>query len=295
MRFAELTESLSRVAYHYTNMYNAAQIMKSGVFELSSVVGSVEEQYAPKGYPYFFSTTRTKHGGYHNYISSGAVMFVLDGDWFNQHYKTKAVDYWTDRDPSSGGHRPSEAEDRVFSKKPTIPINGVTAIHVYVDKERAADSNNPGWARGVLLQAKKSGIAAYLYEDEKAWRNLDTSKSVPITKRDILTGPENTKSRTETGKGWLYPWIELISAKNKSQLSKKAADLRYSLLYRRPDEAIRGLGNDMSNARKPGSGVDREAAVKIIDYMRKNRMATLMDLVTAVADKWKAEADSQPK
>jgi hypothetical protein len=52
--------------------------MASGKFELSSDLGSVEQQYAPKGYRYFLSTTRTLTGGYHEYTSSGSAMFVLD-------------------------------------------------------------------------------------------------------------------------------------------------------------------------------------------------------------------------
>jgi hypothetical protein len=48
-----LTETLSRVAYHYTRLDKAAKIMKAGQFELSSDLGSVEQQYSPKGYRYF--------------------------------------------------------------------------------------------------------------------------------------------------------------------------------------------------------------------------------------------------
>ena len=74
-----LTESLSRISYHYTNARAALKILKSGKFELSSALGSVEQQYMPKDKPYFLSTTRTRLGGYHDYVGSSAVMFVLDG------------------------------------------------------------------------------------------------------------------------------------------------------------------------------------------------------------------------
>ena len=37
-----LTESLSRVAYHYTTIGRAKKILTSGQFELSSGLGSIE-------------------------------------------------------------------------------------------------------------------------------------------------------------------------------------------------------------------------------------------------------------
>ena len=59
-----VAEGATSVLYHYTGTPNALRILQSGVFELSSVTGNrSEEQYAPKGYPYFFSTTRSRING----------------------------------------------------------------------------------------------------------------------------------------------------------------------------------------------------------------------------------------
>ena len=88
-----IVESLSRVAYHYTGLHAAEKILRSGEFQLSSTLGSVEQQYAPRGRPYFLSTTRTKTGGYHQGSKWRGAMFVLDGNWFNQHYKSGPIDY----------------------------------------------------------------------------------------------------------------------------------------------------------------------------------------------------------
>jgi hypothetical protein len=89
-----LIEAATAIVYHYCGVGAAAKILTSGVFQLSSVTGNKsEEQYAPAGYPYFLSTTRSRVGDYHRYTGSSAVMFVLDGTWLNQHYKTKPVDY----------------------------------------------------------------------------------------------------------------------------------------------------------------------------------------------------------
>jgi hypothetical protein len=281
----KLNESLSRIVYHYTNIHSALKILSSGQFELSSVLGSIEQSYAPKDHLYFLSTTRTRQGGYHDYIGNQAVLFVLDGNWFNNHYISRPVDYWENRNPSLAHHRKHEAEDRVFSREPTIPIDGVVAVHIYIDPK--SDPEVRARARQALIAAKRRGIDTYFYTDPKAWRNFDQRKPGDV---GLLTGPEHTSYRSYPEREYLLPWIELISAKNKSQLSKKANDLRYSLNYTYDKEnAAQGLNTDLSNARKPSAGADRANAVKIIDYMRRNNVSTVKKLVQLLADKWKSE------
>lgn len=290
MKISELLlESLSRVAYHYTNLNNAAKIMQTGNFELASTLGTrSEEQLGPKGYPYFLSTTRTLTGGYHEYIGSGSAMFVLDGDWFNERYKSKPVDYWGNRDPLQSHHKAHEAEDRVFSKTPTIPIGGVSAVHVLIKP----DSENEylgGWARTVLINAKKRGIKAYLYDDEIAWRALDTRHSVPLSNNPALRGPQALGARSSMykPKGYLHPWVQLLTATDKTQLGKDANSIRSSLSYTYDAEnALQGLSAEMSNARKPSAGIDRENATRIITYMRQHKLSDLKQLVDHLKQKW---------
>lgn len=293
MFVSEIFESLSRVAYHYTNIAAAGKILEAGEFQLSSVLGSIEQQYAPKGHMFFLSTTRTRHGGYHSYIGDSAVMFVLNGDWFNQHYISRPVDYWENRDPAKVSHRPHEAEDRVFSKEPTISTDGVQSVHVLVKGDSKSDGHG-GYARKVLTAAKRRGIPVYFYEDEQAWRNLVTSRAVPITDRPTLRGQVRYR-RGADRKGYLQPWIELIFAQNQQQLSKKADSLRYSLTYNEYDKNIAagGLENDIGNARKPNAGPDRELALKIIQVMQKLGIDNLRELVNVLAHKW--EKISNPK
>ena len=285
-----LTETLSRVAYHYTRLDKAAKIMKAGQFELSSDLGSVEQQYSPKGYRYFLSTARTKTGGYHASIGSDATMFVLDGNWFNNHYISKPVDYWLNRDPSKLHHRTHEAEDRVFSKTPTIPVDGVSSIHILIEPERAHEYAG-AWARTVLINAKRRSIPAYLYNDESAWRRLDTSKAQPISNNPALRGQQHivTRQSRYNRRGYLHSWLQLINATDQKQLTKDADQLRYSLKYNMVNDILQGLSNEMSNARKPDNGIDRENAVNIIRYMQKNRMNDLTDLITHLKKKWSTE------
>jgi len=86
---------------------------------------------------------------------------------------------------------------------------------------------------------------------------------------------------------YLEPWLELIYKTNKADLTPRAEKLRYDLIYygSRYPEQDSGLGVDMSNARKPNS-TDYPTAVKINDYMRKNKFANTVALKNALVDKW---------
>lgn len=284
-----ITESLSRVAYHYTSTLPALKILKSGHFALSSALGSVEQQYMPQGRPYFMSTTRTKTGGYHQGGMRRGVLFVLDGNWFNQHYKSGPIDYWGNRGHIIG--RPSEAEDRVYSSEPTIPIGGVTSVHVFFDAENEDDekqrAHDQSIIREILIAAKTKGIPAFYYTDKNAWLAMDTRRTANVSQ---LTGRrEPGWYRPMRRRSYMENWIELMNAKAQNQLSKDADKTRYNLNYGYDrEEAARALANDMSNARKPDSGQERDHAVKIIRYMQQNRLNTIKDFVDHIAAKWKA-------
>lgn len=289
-----ITEGLSPIVYHYTNLWAGENIVDSGEFQLSSTLGSVEEQYAPKGYPYFLSTTRTKTGDYHRIIGDSAVMFVLDGTYYNQRYPARSVDYWLNRDPSKAYGREHEAEDRLFSRTPTIPIDGVTSVHVLLNLKSKPEPNRYPKIRKLLVAAKRRGIPAYFYTEESAWRRLDTSKTGDVS---VLKQPPSEKQKYWGGraglhKGYLHKWLELIGAQKENQLSKEANSIKYSLRYHWDNpfylkDIKQGLSNDLSNARKPNNGPDRDNATKIIAFMRKNNLNTVMDLVNYLANKWK--------
>jgi hypothetical protein len=281
-----IVEGATDVLYHYTSTHNAARVLKSGDFELSSVVGNKsEEQYAPPGYPYFFSTTRSRVGDYHRYAGSSAVMFVLNGQWLQQRYKIKPIDYW-ERSWQHSPDRTRESEDRVFSKQPSIPIGCVTAIHVLLKEKMEYRS---ALTRDILIAGKTRGIPTYLYTDEQAWRLQDTRKAVrPAAAADKLKGDRprgHVPSYVRVSP--LEQWLELIYKKNKSELSPAADRLRHNLIYygsRYPNEDG-GLGAEMSNARKPSEG-EHQFAVKIIDIMKRMGAKTTTELKNVLVTKW---------
>jgi putative chitinase len=298
----DLFESLSRIVYHYTSLDNAVSILSSGEFQLSSIAGSMEDTWAPKGYHYFLSTTRTKFGDFHDTVGNGGVMFDLDGNYYNTHYKSAPVDYWGSRDKSSAKWAKVEAEDRIFSKTPTIPIDGVTSIHVYVKPMDTKERQNfgksaPGWARKVLILAKKRGIPAYFYEDLEAWRSQNPKGRVPITKRDTLSGPDlygeinKRRSISNRPNREFTPWFQLINLDSTAKLGKEARGIAWNLGYDHEyynKDIIKGLSNSFFNARKPGSGNDRESAVKILTWMQQHKLHSVTDFVNFLSKKWKA-------
>jgi hypothetical protein len=292
MRISEvITESLSRTAFHYTQISTALKIVQSGNFELSSALGSIEQQYMLKGKPYFMSTTRTRRGGYHeNAGRTQGVLFVLDGDWFNQRYASRPLDYWENRNPVRSHHRSHEAEDRIYSPDPTIPIDGVAAIHVLytVDASDASEMNshNLAMVRQIMIAGRTRGIPTYFYTNKTAWQNMDLRNQGDIS---LLKGQRNPSwYRPKRRRGYLDHWIELMMINDASKLSKEADKMRYSLSYSYDkNDAIQALDVDMGNARKPDGGQERQAAVKIIAYMRQNRLTTIKDFVEHIAEKWK--------
>lgn len=288
MRVAEVVaESLSRVAYHYTHPQAALKILNSGEFELSAAPGSIEQQYSPAGKHYFLSATRTKTGGYHQGGKWRGVIFNLDGNWFNQRYRSGPVDYWGNR---GAGMRPSEAEDRIYSSEPTIPTGGVSAVHVYLNT-KTTDSeqlqHDSSVVRQILIAAKTRGIPAYFYNNHDAWLKQDTRHTADVGQ---LTGSRKPNYyRGHRRRSYMENWLELIGAKAQNQLSKEANKLRYNLNYDYDKRsAAEALATDMANARKPDSGPEREDAVKIIRYMTQHRINTLKELVDHIAAKWKA-------
>ena len=280
-----LIERATDVLFHYTGIRAGLKILQSGNFELASVTGTKsEEQYAPPGYPYFLSLTRTITGDYHRWVGSGAVMFKLNGDWFNSRYIVKPIDYWERAWLHSNGTRTRESEDRVFSKEPTIPITPVTEVHVLLKEQNEYHSPE---TRQILITAKQQGLPVFFYTDEAAWRLLDKRKALtPTQGREVLRGPQpagNSRKPTD----YVKPWIELITKNDEAHLSERAKRALKTMRYYGNAHEDQNLSVDLSNARKPDSG-DRASAVWIIKYMQDNNFKSTLELKNAISDKWEA-------
>jgi hypothetical protein len=82
--------------------------------------------------------------------------------------------------------------------------------------------------------------------------------------------------------------MELMQAKQQDQLSKDADKKRYALMYTYDRQQLtQSLSVDLSNARKPGPDPDRQNAVRIIQFMRQNKLDSVRDFVDFLTAKWK--------
>lgn len=278
-----LTERASAILFHYTTIRAGLKILQSGNFELSSVTGNrTEEQYAPAGYSYFLSLTRTITGDYHRFVGSSAVMFKLNGDWFNSRYIVKPIDYWDRAWLHSNGTRSRESEDRVFSKEHTIPITPVIEVHVLLKEQ---DEYRSPQTRQILILARRQGLPAFFYTDEAAWRLMDKRRAkTPAQSREVLRGPQPAGSSRKPI-DYVKSWIELITKTDETHLSDRAKRQLKNLMYYPNSDGDHGIGIDLSNARKPDAG-DRASAVQLIKYMNDNGFKSTMELKNALVNKW---------
>ena len=78
-----------------------------------------------------------------------------------------------------------------------------------------------------------------------------------------------------------------MAKSDQSQLSATADRLKHGLHYAyNREDLIKGLENELANARTPHAGVDREDTTKIIAYMRQHKLNTVRELVDHLTKKW---------
>lgn len=278
-----LTERASSRLYHYTSTRAAAKILRTGEFELTSTVGSdAEAKYAPKGYPYFLSLTRTRLGDYHRFVGASGVLFTINGDWFSSRYPVRPIDYWERAWLHSDGTRSREAEDRVFSKEPSIPATAIEEVHVLLKEQSDAHSY---YVRQLLIAAKRQQIPLFFYRDEQAWRLLDQRRSLPLSQIASMLRGSKKPQWGVAAKNYLKPWWELLTKQHSRELSSAAAKILSNIRYYNREGGDLGLSIDLHNARKPEAH-DRETALEIIRYMQKNKIANTKDLVKQIAARW---------
>lgn len=196
MKISEiLSEGLSPSLFHYTDGNSAMNILKTGAFELSATDDETFRQPEENEPPFYLSTARTVTGEYHMNGSNlrrsdetAHVMFNLDGRFYANNHKggqivTKDVEYDNDGNPipstyNQAGSR-AEAEDRIWSNKPSLGLGGVTSIHVLVltpPKKKKSDmafasgiTDTNGFVKNIVALAQHRQIPIFVYSEPKYW------------------------------------------------------------------------------------------------------------------------------
>lgn len=163
-----ITESISDIAYHFTNVVKVQNILKNDTFYLSNVLGSKSDYVINRNHLFFLSTTRSKKSGY----VTGNIKIVLDGRKLNNNFKSISVDYWQySKNPKHWSEQDyinalsSEQEDRIVSNKPIIKNASkyIKAIHILIHPSFNYDS--------IIEKSKERNIPLYFYNSDKDWLN----------------------------------------------------------------------------------------------------------------------------
>lgn len=280
---APLSERVHDIVYHATSLYNAVQILKSRKFQLSSVLGAEYEQsLQPPGHPYFFSTTRSRSGSYHaKFPGSGQVVLKLDGSWFNRHYQSGPVDYWGDA-ARHQGH--SEQEDRVFSRKSTIPADNILEAHVYLSVRHPRAMDGP-LLRKFLILCKQKQLPVWVYNQASAWITQNKARALSIQEILPLAQGEIEPQKTWPSRNYIAPWLELWYKNSTDQLSDRAKQEKYNLVRTHwIQDRVQSLSTDLSNERRPSSR-GYQKALRLIDLLTRKKMS-VKDFVLSIKLKW---------
>ena len=190
----ELNEALTGIVYHATPTSNAGKILKNKEFILNPAYGVDAELYFHDKKDkkiFYMSVTRNKAGAYHRGWEDGVVL-VLNGDWFNKNYESKAVNYFasgksTDQLKQYKGEgnwgvtkKGSEYEDRIFASKPIIKLPDdlskvILEIHVLIQEKNFYGKNDYmadyKETYSELLRIKAEGKIPVYFYGGKLWDN----------------------------------------------------------------------------------------------------------------------------
>jgi len=293
-----LQERLTDEVYRYMSALELTNILKTDKFWLTAAVGTGAEmslQYKDK--IYYLSTARGRGGDYHSDPSAQHALVKLDGRKLNNNYSGKAVDYWSDSTRSVRGTGKSEAEDRIYSDKPTIPNASkyIKEIHflikdsksperLYGDLTDSAKQN----LRSLMINAKKRGIPIHFYNNKRDFILMNPKNSVKL---DINT-LKRSKEDMDIKPYWRYKgverssfavWTELLVKKNKKELTKQALSKLYDV-YNHDDQAS-VLAADIHNNKSSGDLTDKRINT-FLPLMKKFKLKTTKDVILFIRKKW---------
>lgn len=294
----DLSEAISDIVYHYANLKIAAKILKSGEFRLAlASVDPIEKRFQPKSDDYFMSVTRTKLGSFHaNGTRTTGVLFVLDGRWFNQRYKGAPVEYF------SGGRSSgrSEAEDRIFSKEPTIPIKPVVEMHILLNSQGDSYMQPPEAVRTILIEAKRRGIPYYVYFNHDDWiaqnkrKALDSKEYLRFASGNSNTNGDRGYNRLKIRINQLLKiYQQLIRLNDYDKLDKNSQ--QYASEISRGEYYYKFLLDEFADAmnqeRKPNDE-GYELATKFTSVIRRN-FGSPEQMFAQLSKKWKKIIDER--
>lgn len=281
-----LTEGLSDVLYHYTDLNALGQILVSNSLRLTPDIGTeAEVSRRRRGKMYYMSFARSKTGDYHFPVSThagGAVLLVVDGRQLKQDgFSGAPVDYW-------GFGNKDEMEDRLYSRKPRVENANkyITEIHTYFYKEASDQVRNAkqiSSMRKAYIVAKKLDIKMYVYDNAKDFGLLNKAKTVQISTLKSTEQPDKPRGERKP-RNYFKPYVELLMVNDKSKLTPDARSKLYNMDGWNQDDAVRTLAADIHNSR---TGSYRADLDKFLAVVKQQKLSSVKQIVNHIIQKFK--------
>lgn len=295
----KISESVSNIVYHYTNIKKGVKILSNDEFVLTPTYKNDAETAIndKTGNLFFLSTTRSLQGEYHKNNSSG-IIFKLNGTKLSNNYSGKAINYYNNEWDKN------EMEDRVFSKKPRIPaIKFISEILVALDYNMFIKSiYTIDYKKEIfflLSFSKKNNIPIKIYKSMKSLvtRNSSDLYTYHELKKLFNASPteeENTsynKSNYDVSRNYrdkskgsdLKSFIEISLSKNYEKYSDNSKKLISKMM--RYSDTILSLKADIHNSTNNPESYSRKLSDRIGQIMKLYKVSKFDDLYNIILDK----------
>ena len=173
-----LVENMTTTVYHSSDLESTARMLEQNVFKLrpAKISSLKHNPVNTDTYEYYMSTARTMTSVYMkgNVLAALELVIEFDGEKLSQNYKGKAVDWYAGKDEKTYGSHQDEAEDRLYSKKPTI-LNikkYIKAIHILRETAEGTESN---FFKDIVNT--KRNFPIYVYDNKRDMKFLVRSRA----------------------------------------------------------------------------------------------------------------------
>ena len=193
-----LDESLSRMAYHFTNIYHLHKMIDTNKIRFSEVERGLNVDRLSKNnkYQYFLSTTRQKNNqvGYQHYLELD-VRLTLNTDIINNKLHSEPVNFYYDSADKESSKQyylnPSvrekdrihqhnvESEDRIFSNVKYLDgvSDFINRIDILYNSEMYGTKKYKEMLRDIINS--NVGDRVYIYDNDKDF-NFQTNNVIKV-------------------------------------------------------------------------------------------------------------------
>lgn len=269
-----LSESLSKIVYHGTNINNLLSILESDVFwmtPISNKSDNLQNKF------YYFSVSRVKYGGF-MMSTNPNVNIVLDGQKLAYKYKGISVDYWGDKfsDKSVKNkllntyyrNKSDENEERIITDEDEIKnahqyIKEIHVLTKYNDTNFYETDKNIQFKKlkEISKYCREYNIPCYFY-----YKSQENEFKVLRQKNNELTKIFRSEYK-EYIKGVIKLFNDRDKIKTLSEIDKDEYGFNYTTLALYTHDMITSINNFIHNNKN--DKFDRRIIKKYFDILRK--------------------------